>query len=395
MAEKKKKNEIIFSAVGPACFCLLLCSCGVMDAPGSSRALFAERTEGCCSPDEEEACQDGIFCNGREVCTCWGTCELGPPVNCDDGKACTYDTCMDDEFAAPGTGMEEGHCEHVCVESDVCECEDCGRPSDCYDGNACTDEECVDGACVFMDASCDDGDACTVDSCDPLTGCHYVPIAGCCTLDEHCDDGAACTVDVCDTDTLTCGNEIVEGACLIAGACYGNGELNPANACRQCRSDVNPVGWDARPAGTSCDDGLYCTVTDTCTPAGECVGSGSPCGDGLACTDDLCNEAEDSCLFPVLDGFCAVAGVCYDDGDINPANACRVCSSAESRSSWGNRTAGTACDDGLLCTLTDVCDAGGFCGGTGNPCDDGETCTQDICNEAEDSCFNPVVPGCP
>lgn len=43
-----------------------------------------------CSIDDD--CDDGSFCNGMETCDA-GTCIAGTPVSCDDAIACTTDTC--------------------------------------------------------------------------------------------------------------------------------------------------------------------------------------------------------------------------------------------------------------------------------------------------------------
>jgi hypothetical protein len=52
---------------------------------------------------------------------------------------------------------------------------------------------------------------------------------------------------------------------------------------------------------------------------------------------------------------------------------------------------GAACDDGLFCTTTDVCDAGGWCTGAGDPCErpDGDINCSESCNEATDACNGP------
>ncbi len=101
----------------------------------------------------------------------------------------------------------------------------------------------------------------------------------------------------------------------------------------------------------SCDDGLFCTTVDVCV-AGECVGN-TPmdCGDsGDVCTQNVCNEDADSCE--------TVAA-----------------------------TEGGTCDDGLFCTTGDVCVAGTCAGPTPMDCGaTGEFCTQNVCNEATDSC---------
>jgi hypothetical protein len=113
-----------------------------------------------CNGDEE--CLDVDVCNGVEVCSD-GVCQPGTPLLCDDGNACTGDSC-----------------------------------------------DPVDG-CQHGFVSCDDGVACTADTCDPLLGCAHVSTctgggvcdlasgqceARCATASD-CNDSDACTTDAC------------------------------------------------------------------------------------------------------------------------------------------------------------------------------------------------------
>jgi hypothetical protein len=54
------------------------------------------------------------------------------------------------------------------------------------------------------------------------------------------------------------------------------------------------------------------------------------------------------------------------------------------------RPAMTACDDGLFCTIGDVCDGAGVCTAQPNPCSDGVVCTVDTCSEATKACLHPI-----
>jgi hypothetical protein len=47
---------------------------------------------GCVHANNTVACDDALFCNGHEVCG-GGVCQPGTAVNCDDGIACTGDSC--------------------------------------------------------------------------------------------------------------------------------------------------------------------------------------------------------------------------------------------------------------------------------------------------------------
>jgi hypothetical protein len=207
-----------------------------------------------------------------------GDCFSGPPLDCDDSNECTADSC--DE----GTG-----CLHENLETD------------CDDQDACTGiGRCAGGECRSGPAiDCDDGNPCTDDSCDSLTGCSNTH------NEADCDDLDACTT------ADRCG----------AGVCRGGPALecddgNPCtdDACEAARGCVN----DANQA--PCEDGDACTVSDTCSGAVCQPGPGVVCDDGNPCTTDSCDSAagcvtvdnEDTCddgLACTLGDTCA-GGLC-------------------------------------------------------------------------------------
>jgi len=105
--------------------------------------------------------------------------------------------------------------------------------------------------------------------------------------------------------------------------------------------------------GVACDDGDFCTHTDTCDAAGACVG-----------TPVDCSHLDDQCL----------AGVC------NPADGSCTTEAANE---------GGACDDFDACTGPDSC-SGGRCSGPPISCDDGDNCTNDSC-DSELGCIHEAV----
>jgi MYXO-CTERM domain-containing protein len=121
---------------------------------------------------------------------------------------------------------------------------------------------------------------------------------------RSCADGMPCTLDTC-----------------TAGVCS------------------NPMA----PAGTGCDDGMFCTATDTCSAAGACTGTGIPCSDGDSCTSDVCDESMDSCSFPPTATSCTIGGVCVGEGMINPAYPCLVCDPMRRADDWSTLAEGTMC----------------------------------------------------
>lgn len=215
------------------------------------------------------------------------------------------------------------------------------------DGDACVAggsmATCRSGDCC---GGCWDGVACN--DGDVSTECG---VAG--ALCMTCDDANACTNDVC-----------AAGACTNADA----------------------------PAGTACDDGAFCTVSDECDGSGACGGSARDCSDALGCTTEMCDESSDSCL-AMVDTGCLVDAACVPTGGANPANPCEVCDPTRDPMSW-SVAAGATCDDGAFCTVDDVCDAAGACAGMARTCDDSLSCTADSCDEGADRCRAPVDVGC-
>jgi PKD repeat protein len=55
----------------------------------------------------------------------------------------------------------------------------------------------------------------------------------------------------------------------------------------------------AKPDGSTCDDGLFCTVSDGCT-GGLCGGAARDCSDGNRCTADGCNEGAAVCTHTTI-----------------------------------------------------------------------------------------------
>ncbi len=142
--------------------------------------------EGCVAVprDDGTACDDEDPCTTNDGCTA-GICQ-GTANTCDDGVACTADTC------------DGGTCTHTGIAG----C--CTGDADCDDGDACTGvERCTAGTCVAGTALvCDDGVGCTTDACDPAAGCTHTP-AGCCAA--SCDDGDVCNgAEACDASDGSC-----------------------------------------------------------------------------------------------------------------------------------------------------------------------------------------------
>jgi hypothetical protein len=185
---------------------------GISEADGGatcpSHTCIAGACTGVCAPGQKE-------CAGLVPRTCDATGHWQEQPSCDDGNACTVDSCS------------SGGCFHT--SSPV--------GTSCGDGDACNGAETCDGAgqCQAGTAVvCTPSDACHVAGvCDPATGLCSNPASAdgtacddgnACTKTDVCttgvcggtayicDDGLACTIDVCNGDG-TCGHTVVASGC--------------------------------------------------------------------------------------------------------------------------------------------------------------------------------------
>jgi formylglycine-generating enzyme required for sulfatase activity len=249
-----------------------------------------EANQTCLHVPDAAACSDGLFCNGSEICNTLLGCQPGTPPTCDDGVACTVDTCD--------------------TVSDACS----NIPSDalCDDGLFCNGTETCDallGCWSGTSINCDDGIDCTIDTCDEsMDRCENTP------NDALCDDGDPCNgTEICEahvgcirTLVADCNGNAVEDACDIAN-CSGD------PACGDCNTNLIPDECDIA-SGTTADcnangipDG--CDIRDGRTQDANANGIPDECEDG-ACCDLLAGV----CTENVLDVACSGAHRRWTEG---------------------------------------------------------------------------------
>ncbi len=289
------------------------CTCGTFD-PRITR--FA-----CVTTDD---CGAGFVCNGLECVpprdggVDAGRVDAGVdrdgdgvplPADCDDGNAAIYPGSVE----ACSNGLDD----------------DCDRTTDCEDPG-CDGLACVGGGSCLMsvcraqtEVSCTDG----VDNdLDGQIDC----------ADSDCPSGTRCD----DQNLCTTGERCVaDGGCeklsdlvcnLPPGLCF--------TAAGTCTPDAGGCVYGPKLGG--CDDGLACTLADSCAASGSCSGMPRSC--------------------PASTNVCLGAGTCQE-----PTGACR----------YAPLPSG-ACNDGQSCTLNDTCDGDGGCRGTPAVCTPPSQCHQ-------------------
>ncbi|MCH7591643.1 MAG: hypothetical protein IH989_02530, partial [Planctomycetes bacterium] len=275
------------------------------DGAGLCEPNFVLAGTACGNPADSE-CDNPDTCDGDGVCE--PNHELDGTLCSDDGNDCRDDTCLGGVCSHPlsivGTPCGDPTATD-CNDPDACDGAGtclpalvssgtlCGDPS----STLCTAPDTCDGfgTCLPNDVpdttSCDDGSFCE-------TGATC--LAGLCGGGSaiDCDDGLPCTVDSCNELAQQCDHDLIAGSCLIAGACFADGQPNPDNDCQVCDSFLDATDWTLLPAGSACDDRDPCTGTgdpgigfDACDAVGLCTGTTDP-----NCNDDCINAV------PVFDG---------------------------------------------------------------------------------------------
>ncbi len=417
--------------------------------PGSGSCVFAANAEPC---DDGSACTTGDTCGG-------GGCSGNSKV-CNDGKPCTIDSCNPTTGTCVSSQIADGNpCDDgsVCSQKDTCTggecvgqkivcddgnactidscdgksgCQAVPGPGGCSDGNACTSgDTCQGGACVPGGASsCDDDNPCTTDSCTPIAGCSHSSSGGNCNDDNACTSGDACKNGACLGTAVVCNdsNLCTNDSCDTQAGCQfvNNAALcSDGNVCTTddvCQggkclgllvidcNDFNPCTTDvcdpklacqhkAIADGSKCDDGNGCTVQDACV-AGKCLGQGKSCDDANPCTADGCvanvctntpakGPCNDNNPCTLIDN-CDLSGACQgsspqscDDGNPCTDDSCNPASGG-----CTHKANAIACNDGNFCTVGEFCSQGQCQGGAAATCDDGNACTGDTCDPVGAKC---------
>lgn len=315
----------------------------------------------------------------------------------------------------------------------------CDDSDPCTVGESCQGGVCTGGSPAPDGTSCDDFDPCTVnDTCiDGLCqGGAANPQCGCCQFDSYLSSVFG---ETAASDFGSCSSPVTESFCSqeLGGTFQPGASCNletglcePAATCgnevveagEEC-DDGNTIGGDCcdaqchfEPVESPCDDGDACTIEDACDGEGSCVG-GVPltCDDGNVCNGVESCDPQLGCQAGTPVSCAPAVPPCEAGEQCNPStglceplpdppnttpcdldqNVCTTdrCDGAGSCVFVENAASGTSCDDGLFCNGTDTCDGSGTCEHSGDPCVGGAECNQ-ICNEAQDNCFDPAGAPC-
>jgi hypothetical protein len=323
-------------------------------------------------------CNAGYAGNGF-VCTDINECAGSP---CGANSTCTNTPGSFSCGCNAGFGDCDGLAANGCETNlnALTNCGSCG--TSCDDGSACTDDSCVAGTCTHAGRTCSAPDQChEAGTCNPATGlCSNPakpagsacgdPSAGQCDAPDTCNGAGACLANHVLAGT-SCGDTGTE--CVNQDICDGNGSCSD-------------TGFKV--AGTACGNSSnsICDNADACNGTGTCSSNHVP--DGSACSDDNACSQTDTCQGGVCTGTnqinCGVSDQCHDHGTCDPNTG--LCSNPA-------RPNGSACDDGNECSQTDTCQFGVCTGGSLVVCNAQDDCHDaGTCDPATGLCSNPAKP---
>jgi hypothetical protein len=426
-------DDGLFCTVGDSCSGGACGGGGTRDCSGQDGACVSgicNEAADACEPEpanEGGDCDDGEFCTVNDVCSngmcdgsardcafLGGTCTVGvcdeddnacearaanEGADCDDGQFCTVNDSCDNGMCDGSTrdcSQLDGACTNgVCDEAlDACQAQPANEGDGCSDGAFCTvNDVCGNGMCVGTPRNCSaQNGVCTTGVCNETSdACQAQPA----NQGGTCDDGLFCSVGDrcnngmcsgtgprdCSAQTTACTTGVCNEGSNACQAQVANEGGNCGDDGNQCTRDVCASGTcqhSNRAANAGCDDGLFCTATDTCNGMGTCVGAGDPCAAGAECAAS-CNESANNC-------FAAGTVACTDDGNICTDDLCN------GTGACAHPPNTAPCEDGLFCNGADVC-SGGACTHAGDPCAGGAECLN-TCNETVDDCVTPAGAPC-
>jgi hypothetical protein len=262
------------------------------------------------------------------------------------------------------------------------------------------DADCCSGLCDPASGRCVCGpgtDECGGD-CIPLDQ-YQSDVENCGSCRTRCRQAPACQMPAClagacgsvpDPDQV--GQPCGRGGevCAEDGACVCPSHL--PTACRQGCVDTttdpdNCGACDNRcprtANGTAVCGGGVCGIACDAgfTLCGEqCCADGRDCCNGDCCGPNQCCAAE-GCV-PC---FCSIGIDRYEDGEVNPSNACQYCDPTRDQDDWTTASDGTFCGEGRVCCNGECCSP--------SECCDGVQCTSVNCPDQCEILGQPVEAG--
>ncbi|MCO4762224.1 MAG: hypothetical protein KC502_12010 [Myxococcales bacterium] len=343
----------------------------------------------CGKYDGKAKCQCDSYCSSAgdccvdlaKVCGCVGKDCCKSDLDCNDGLACTTETCG--SKGACEVTFTAGYCaiDGKCIKSGTAgpsACAVCDPKKDtakwsakaagasCDDKQICTTGDVCDAkglcsgkvkaGCCTGDAGCVSEDSCKIGTCNKAAGtCSFSDKTGCCSSGACCDTklqkikakGSPCSTSPVKAE-FRCEGSAVQKREALAG-CDGVGATS-------CSAQAATLVWGSWKTIQSCAKGQACKLTSAdkapvCENTGTGCGKAADCNDNNPCTTDSCSAGK--CSNQTKVGCCVFASDC-DDG-----NGCTTdtCANNTCKNAAKVCTAPSSCESGACDVKTGKCTA--------------------------------------
>ena len=184
-----------------------------------------------------------------------------------------------------------------------------------------------------------------------------------------------------------------DAQCYWCPNCSGYYIFNGANQCVNSAQDCSYNGCDVSTCGAQCDAQNLCLDTE-CDQLDGCQGNDwydyqdvpNACLGDCTCETNLCGA-------PTITPNDARCTECQTNADCDNQNVCTddICNQDTYTCDYLNNT--NPCDDGLFCTVDDVCSGGSCQGGGARDCSaSGDQCNDGVCDEDVNACVASPKP---
>ena len=361
-------------------------------------------------------CDDGNAATIGDTCTA-GACAGSVPecldvTQCDDGKACTTDSCdgvshtckhatnagsclIDGTCVADGKTQPGNSCLACTVATSNNTWSNANESFSCGTAGTCATGKCVDPWPPTTPLA--NGKICSLPTCDAgaklpfFTGGNWTvttkTIATTCNavvqlVEPKTNVGYSKTgsahlmnfVGGCDyapgSTTSQIGTTVsnVEVSCEVkVDATYGVTSVETSTITFAAGKGIGTgtaTLYDLPALAGQANNSCEVTVQVTVQHVPDCAGNGD-CNDGISCTTDLCDTASGICTHALAGNTCLIGGQCIADGTFQSATgdgSCRFCSGKfPSQYGWIIESSGEPCNTGSASPIAFTCGVGGQC----------------------------------
>jgi len=339
---------------------------------GGKLTCTCTKTADCAAVDDSDLCNGVLYCDKKA-----GVCRTNPATikRCPavDKLGCVVPRCQPKTGECAGVQLEDGT---------VCEA----------DGTDCTGvDTCAKGVCKAGPKRCgctETADCAKAEDGDACNGTLFCDVAaGKCLLNPKtvvtCSGGATCKPSTCDAKTGKCAPQNAKDGAL----CDLDGYPCTVDRCQAgtCKAGPNDCWCGVAADCAQFDDGNACNGTLFCNPATKipsCQVDQSTiasCPTALpgACTGTVCDPKTGSCVVtPAHEGQGCDDGALCTKSDVCKAGKCAGVDAGVTQK----------CDDGDKCTALGTCVGGSCAAGSAITCNDANACTDDSC-ESKTGCL--------